>query len=161
MPVRWHHLSVGVAFYSRMQVGEKMLQYQKNILVGGICFLLGSATGVVWKSYMGVGYQSSPAYAVDFMLVATTYANDEEDYDRAIAFANRAVAIGAKWYETYATLGDIYERAGKYELALDAYQAALVAIDVGPGIYGESGNKTDRPYLMRKTKEMAQKIKEK
>lgn len=113
-----------------------------GILIG---FLMGGITG----NDITAEEQGDGTRAVDYMVLATQSAHESSDIDKAIAYANRAVAVGAEWYETHATLGEMYEKAGNSRMALEAYNHALALVDKdNSSLYQTEG--VDKQFLTEK-----------
>ncbi len=112
-----------------------------------IGFFIGGITG----NDIAEEGQGDGTRAVDYMLLATQSAYEYSDTDKAIAYANRAVAVGKEWYETHATLGEMYEKAGNSRMALEAYQHALALVDnENSSLYQNEG--VDKQFLAEKVR---------
>ncbi len=99
----------------------------------------------LWQQILGITkYQSNKERQAEvYFYLGYLYGENAIDYEKSIAFSNKAIEIKPNKHGAYNNMGASYARLGKHQQALEAYQKAIKIKPDDHGAYYNIGNAYD------------------
>jgi tetratricopeptide (TPR) repeat protein len=81
----------------------------------------------LWQQILGIAkYQSNKEGQTGaYFYLSYLYGQNAIDYEKSIAFSNKAIKIKPDFHEAYYNMGVVYAKLGEHQQALEAYQKAI------------------------------------